>query len=117
MNSLANRFQDSRIIPLDSVGGVLPVQHLTVPVDIPEIHVVHTACLRSFEGHLMPPLGTPYLAVGQALPLKLILEHTRQWGPEGRNEEELDFCYEIQASSDTWLVGGQRSARFSAKVS
>ncbi|KAL9124781.1 MAG: hypothetical protein Q9217_005924 [Psora testacea] len=107
--------QDSRVISLDDATNVSPVQHLTVPFDLPEMHVVHTARLCPQEGCLIAHVDASYMALGQALPLELILEHTRHWGSEAEDDRCLHFRYDVHASPDTWLVGGQRSARFSAK--
>ncbi|KAL9099184.1 MAG: hypothetical protein Q9163_005282 [Psora crenata] len=108
--------QDSRIISLERVGNSSPspVLHLTVPVDLPELHVLHTASLRPRKSSISTPFDSPYVTMGQALPMELVLEHTRQWGPEAGDGKILDFCYDIQASPETWLVGGQRRARFTA---
>lgn len=59
-------------------------------------------------------------AVGQAIPAELVIKHTRGWsnqtGAESK-DEQLEFYYEVHTHPDTWLVGGQRKAHFSARVS
>lgn len=91
-----------------------------MPVDIPQMGVVHTACLRL---HLDDQTISPemdYVAVAQAISAELIIKHTRQWLTQTESQRKnraLEFCYEVQANPDTWLIGGQRKAHFKAKVS
>lgn len=57
------------------------------------------------------------VAVGQALSAELVITHSRKWSsPEKPMDDILDFCFEVHASPDTWLIGGQKKAHFSAKV-
>ena len=96
------------------------LQYLTVPVDIPQMDVVHTAHLKLHHGHQKVSPELDYVAVGQPIPAELIIKHTRQWLTETEpqpSDEPLDFCYEVQANPDTWLIGGQRMAHFRAQVS
>ena len=99
----------------------LDMRHIIIPVDVPGMHIVHSASLsppkkpsRSYE-----KLGV--LAIGEAIPLELILKHSRRWSAsqasERGKETPLGFYYEIEANPDTWLVAGQRRGFFSATVS
>ena len=51
--------------------------------------------------------------------MRLAISHTRQWDADVTSDSQdkaLEFSYELHASPDTWLIGGQRKARFSSKV-
>ncbi|KAE8353410.1 trafficking protein particle complex subunit 10 [Aspergillus coremiiformis] len=91
----------------------IPRRHIIIPVDIPEIQVVHTAELR-----LCNLAGQPrHAAVGQMIAAELSLRHTRRWcSPEHRENAggPLEFSYEIHANPDLWLVGGRRRGNFTA---
>lgn len=82
-------------------------QYLTVPVEIPHLQILHTA-------HLRPLTTSPHIALDQALAAELTISHTRRWGTDTTPAEPLEFVYEITAPPDTWLIGGQRKAHFSA---
>ena len=52
--------------------------------------------------------------------MELTISHTRIWDgtqTKGAKDEALDFCFEILANPDVWIVGGQRKAHFSSIVS
>lgn len=96
------------------------LQYLTVPVDIPQMEVVHTAYLKLHHGLQKVSPELDYVAVAQPIPAELVIKHTRRWLTEMESQpsnEALDFCYEVQANPDTWLIGGQRKAHFKAQVS
>ncbi|TPR02137.1 WD domain, G-beta repeat family protein [Aspergillus niger] len=89
-------------------------RHIVIPVDIPEIQVVHTAELRLANLSQQPP----HAAVGQMIAAELSIRHTRRWcSPEHRENAggPLDFSYEIHANPETWLVGGRRRGNFTAE--
>ena len=92
-------------------------RHIIIPVDVPQMHVVHTARLHLFRDSLDNPCA---VAVGQGIPAELKLKHSRRWDTRGeveRNDgEALAFHYILDASPDTWLIGGQRRAQFTAMV-
>lgn len=98
------------------VEKMLPKRRLTVPVDIPYMTVVHTAQLKIYNGTLEGPSPSLMMALGQALQAKLTIEHTRKWGDSSEENEPLGFWYDVEANVHDWLIGGQRSARFHAKV-
>ena len=84
------------------------------------MQVVHTAHLRLLNSHTENQIRSSHVTIGHTLPAELTIKHTRQWGSlaDSHNASQpLDFCYEIQASPDVWLIGGQRKAHFSARVS
>ncbi|KAB8215243.1 trafficking protein particle complex subunit 10 [Aspergillus novoparasiticus] len=91
----------------------IPRRHIIIPVDIPEIQVVHTAELRLHNLADQPP----HAAVGQMIAAELSLRHTRRWcSPENRENAggPLEFSYEIHANPELWLVGGRRRGNFTA---
>ncbi|KAH8426158.1 putative TMEM1 family protein [Aspergillus melleus] len=91
----------------------IPRRHIVIPVDIPEIQVVHTAELRLTNLVDQPP----HAAVGQMIAAELSLRHTRRWcSPQHRENEggPLEFSYEIHANPELWLVGGRRRGNFTA---
>lgn len=84
---------------------------MVIPVDIPEIPVVHTAELHVGQKQ------TTHAAVGQMISAELTLQHTRRWCPAETQENPdgpLEFAYEIHANPEHWLVGGRRRGNFSA---
>lgn len=95
------------------------VQHIVVPVELPSLDIIHTVRLRILEKS--PEGGKPFIAaIGKAVKAELSVRHSRSWKADGLSppiaDERLDFFYEVQASSDTWLIGGRRTAHFSVKV-
>ena len=119
--------QLNRIIPLPAQVSLDSRRKIIIPVDIPEVQVVHTA-----ELILQPPTGTVNLKsdnngtatistppthwpVGAMIPAELHLRHTRRWAnpSERQTKPELSFSYEILANSDLWLIGGRRRGNLS----
>lgn len=94
----------------------MATQRLTVPVDVPAMSVVHLACVQLLDGDRAPSRQRVHGGQGCPIAAEVRIEHTRQWSDEG-DDEALDFGYEVEASPENWLVGGQCSARFRAKVS
>ncbi|KAJ5717084.1 hypothetical protein N7488_002730 [Penicillium malachiteum] len=96
----------------------IPTRSILIPVEIPEIQVVHTA-----ELHLQPGLdvsadGSSHAAVGQMIPAELTLRHTRRWCPPTNQEyagQPLECSYELHASPEMWLLGGRRRGNFLAR--
>ncbi len=96
------------------------MHYLTVPVEIPQMQVVHTIDLRLVSARTENQTESSRVAISHAVPAELTIKHTRKWGTLASSQDAdkpLDFCYEIQASPELWLVGGQRKAHFSARVS
>lgn len=88
-------------------------RHIVIPVDIPEVQVVHTAELRLHNLANHPP----HAAVGQMIAAELRLRHTRRWCSPGQREQgdgPLEFSYEMHANPELWLVGGRRRGNFTA---
>lgn len=57
-------------------------------------------------------------ALGQVIPATLTLRYTRKWdtGTSSAHDDLIKFYYEIRASPETWLIGGQKRTHYSAKV-
>lgn len=91
-------------------------QRMTVPVEVPEMKVVHVARVHLLHDGEVLHKHSVNGAQGCPIPAEVCIEHTRQWSQEA-DDEALNFYYEVQASPESWLVGGQCRARFSAKVS
>lgn len=100
---------------------------IVIPVDIPQLQVIHTVEINILSEINSKSLSTPYapqmVAVGQAIPAELVIYHSRAWNSmEAKAEdvevgdEELDFFYEVQNHLDVWLVSGRKRAHFTAKV-
>lgn len=90
-----------------------------MPVDIAHMGIIHTACLNLHYPQLKGSPGLECVSVGQPIPAELVIKHTRGWLTQTEpspKSQELEFCYEMQANADTWLIGGRKKAHFSAKV-
>ncbi|KAL4809386.1 TMEM1 family protein [Aspergillus unguis] len=90
-------------------------RHIIIPVDIPEIQVVHTAELRLTN--LPGPEQAVHAAVGQTITAELHLSHTRRWCIPDQREAPgipLEFSYELHANPELWMVGGRRRGNFTA---
>ena len=113
--------QDSPTLALEPVIPNGSQRHyLTVPFDLPSTHFVHTVRLQLPNQDAVSKLGSCGTAIDQPLSMQLEISHTRQWDADLTPDSEADtreFFYEVHASPDTWLIGGQRRAKFRAKVS
>ncbi|KAG8526257.1 uncharacterized protein KY384_000250 [Bacidia gigantensis] len=109
--------QKCACLPFDPKEREPLQRQLDVPVDIPDMMVVHTVQLRLDESIAHASKFGTCLTQGQTIPAELDIEHTRQWSRTSADGGPLDFCYKIIGSADDWLVGGHRSATFSAKPS
>ncbi|KAL4873736.1 hypothetical protein BDV12DRAFT_159510 [Aspergillus spectabilis] len=88
-------------------------RHIIIPVDIPEIQVVHTAELRLTN----LPEQEAHAAVGQTITAELRLSHTQRWCSPDQRENAggpLEFSYELHANPELWMVGGRRRGNFTA---
>lgn len=101
-------------MPVPAENSLIQTRRIVIPVDVPEIQVVHTAELRLLNmiGHQYP-----HAAVGQILTAELRIHHTRRWCSPSHQEtaSSLEFSFEIHANPDMWLVGGRRRGNFTAK--
>lgn len=86
-----------------------------IPVDIPEIQVVHTAELQLQPNAGAPESGSTHAAVGQMITAELCFHHTRRWCSPTAQElagQPLECSYELHANPDLWLLGGRRRGNF-----
>ncbi|KAL4880851.1 trafficking protein particle complex subunit 10 [Aspergillus karnatakaensis] len=106
-------WHDNHLILSLPVQPTIRQRHIIIPVDIPEIQVVHTAELRLTN----LPEQAPHAAVGQTITAELRLSHTRRWCSPDQRENAggpLEFSYELHANPDLWMVGGRRRGNFTA---
>ncbi|KAJ5166804.1 uncharacterized protein N7482_005585 [Penicillium canariense] len=93
---------------------------IVIPVDIPEIQVVHTAELKLPQLHpaSSDAGSSSHAAVGQAITAELYLRHTRRWCSPANQEhagQPLECSYELHANPELWLLGGRRRGNFLAR--
>ncbi|KAJ5806435.1 uncharacterized protein N7503_004037 [Penicillium pulvis] len=108
--------ESNSIIRLPS-QPTIPTRCIIIPVEIPEIQVVHTAELQLQPG-LDVSSGSSHAAVGQMIPAELTLRHTRRWCSPTNQEnagQPLECSYEIHANPELWLLGGRRRGNFLAR--
>ncbi len=89
-----------------------------VPFEIPEIPIVVTSRLETFNGGGGPGEGR-FAAMDHSLLAELSLSYSRHWSKRtdvGSKHYALDITYEVHANPEIWLIGGQRKGHFSAKV-
>ncbi|EFQ98769.1 hypothetical protein MGYG_01784 [Nannizzia gypsea CBS 118893] len=100
----------NKTIPLPDDRPANAVRHITIPVDIPDVQVVHNA--RMVLKDISP--GQTHVGVDDMIPAELIIRHTRRWceAAEREAQSSLEFTYEIIASPDVWVVGGRRRGNF-----
>ncbi|KAL1602491.1 hypothetical protein SLS60_005907 [Paraconiothyrium brasiliense] len=101
-----------------------PPRRMIITVSIPQTHILHTASLSLVSEQSSSSHGSPIAVVGQPLMTELSIKHTRRWCTQSsllsaanlsNPDDTIDFVYTLEASSDTWLVAGQRRAHFTAK--
>ena len=97
------------------------MQRLTVPFDLPHVHVLHTIRMYPLHNGAAPPLQQNFIAIGVVWPLEVIISHTRKWWDgdvrSSCDGEPLEFKYEVHALPDDWTIGGAKTGHFTAKVS
>ncbi|OQD92855.1 hypothetical protein PENSOL_c037G05552 [Penicillium solitum] len=96
----------------------IPTRRIIIPVDVPEIQVVHTADLQLQPKPTTDPGPSTHAAVGQMITAELCLRHTRRWcSPATREnaDQPLECSYEIHANPDQWQIGGRRRGNFLAR--
>jgi len=95
------------------------MRRIIIPVDVPQMQVVHTA-----ELHLLNMSAENYnpdsaVVIGDSIPATLELSYSCVWDTNGEQTppsetRTLDFFYELEASPDTWIIGGRRRAQYTA---
>lgn len=121
LSTLLKSSQDHPTVSCKNIDRPSPTQHLTVPFDVPRLHILHTVRMHPLHNRIAPSLQQDILAIGSVLPLEVIINHTRKWwdgGAPSHNGGKLtDFKYEVQALPDDWTIGGQKKGHFSVMVS
>ncbi|OJD19755.1 hypothetical protein AJ78_00254 [Emergomyces pasteurianus Ep9510] len=99
-------------LSLPDSNTTIPNRQIIIPVEVPEVQVVHTANLT-----IPKPSNLTHATVGEMIPATLTIQHTRRWCPAENREPEssLEFSYELLVNPDVWLVGGRRRGNFTAK--
>lgn len=113
-------------LPLAAAADVEDTPSILIPVDVPSVPVHCTVDIR-LEKPLPSPLpyestsAMPVAGINQLLSANLALQWTRKWhtaaataaaaaGQENAPSKQ-EFIYEVTASADTWLLGGQKRGR------
>ena len=108
--------QDNTYISVDGAPERSPVQELVIPVDVPELPVLHTVQIQlagAWEERKRPQC----VEVGETILAELTIEYTRRWGTRSPTAAASTFRYELQTDNDDdWVVGGQRGGVFHAQV-
>jgi hypothetical protein len=118
------------LLPEPSAGCQGRNREIVIPVEVPQVQVVHTADLRVLNPEGSTSSGTSMATIGQLLVAELHIKHTRVWDTGKVNatlqtsveprlsgaDAPLEFTYEIHANPDQWLIGGGRRVQFAARV-
>ncbi|KAI4199656.1 MAG: hypothetical protein LQ350_004447 [Teloschistes chrysophthalmus] len=111
-------YQNHRTIRLPSKIDSRNLLDLAVPVEIPHVPIVIEARVE-ICGCATAPGDTPVAALDQSLLAEVTIQYSRYWAQEPdqmSSDDLMSITYEFHASSDIWLIGGQRKAKFSAKA-
>lgn len=112
-----DRSQEHATVEIENSVGTINLHYLYIPVDIPYIDVIHTVSLQLHGDTLKAPAEVQHVALGQAIPAQLVIQHNRKWSdPSSTPGDVVEFCFEVHANPETWLIGGHRKAYFSARV-
>lgn len=97
---------------------------ISLAVEVPTLDIAFNATLALLEPGLAGSSETA-VKLGQPVKAELRISHTRFWSAENvfgtqqgdKQKDDDDFFVEVQADSDTWLVGGTKKKHFSIPVS
>ncbi|KAI4258004.1 MAG: hypothetical protein LQ352_001394 [Teloschistes flavicans] len=115
---LVDWHEKHRTVSLPSKIDSRNLLDLAVPFEIPHVPVVVEARVE-ICGRSTGPGDAPVAALDQSLLVEVTIHYSRYWAQEPdqmASEDLLSITYEFHASSDIWLLGGQRKAQFSAKA-
>ena len=97
---------------------------IIIPVDVPSVTAVHTADIKIL--HKASTTGETVTVINEPIAATLEIKSTRIWDSSPPSEtrssqagadvseaaSEIDFVYDVSASTDTWLIGGKRKGHF-----
>ncbi|KAH9832732.1 Trafficking protein particle complex subunit 10, TRAPPC10 [Teratosphaeria destructans] len=92
-------------------------RQITIAVDVPTVDVVFNASLTLATPGLSSKTSSSIVTIGRPITAKLRLAHTDVWstaevvGDKKQTKNIICVC-EVQADSDTWLIGGQSRVHF-----
>ncbi|KAH0559500.1 hypothetical protein GP486_003985 [Trichoglossum hirsutum] len=128
---LTNWHEKNLVIPLPepSTGCQERNREIVIPVEVPQVQVVHTVDLCVLDPEGSTSSGVSMATIGQLLVAELRIKHTRVWDTGKVNatlrtsvgsrlssaDAPLEFTYEIHANPDQWLIGGRRRVQFAAR--
>ncbi|KAJ5883775.1 uncharacterized protein N7473_010661 [Penicillium subrubescens] len=113
---LTSWHESNPIIRLPEQASI-PTRSIIIPVDIPEIQVVHTAELQ-LQQNTDTDASSSHAAVGQMIAAELSIRHTRRWcspANQAHADQPLECSYELHANPELWLLGGRRRGNFLAR--
>lgn len=92
---------------------------LIVPVEIPPMPII-VAARMDISGYTICSREASPAAVDQTLSAEVTMECSYYWAHKSddilTSNVSLNITYEVQASPEIWLLGGQIKARYRAKV-
>lgn len=94
------------------------MRELLVPFEIPEMPIVVTGRLNLLSCRSGAGEGL-FAAIDQSLLAELSLSYSRYWATTTElipDDDLLTITFEVRASPEVWLIGGQCKGHFSAKV-
>jgi hypothetical protein len=113
---------EHKVIPIaylhdkDSVTTETLLHRITMNVPLPRLHILQTVSIT------FPKSDSKVYSTGSLIPATVSIRHTRRWDTPNEfktissaPDDPLEFVFEIDAPSDTWLIGGQRRTKFTAK--
>ncbi|KAK9465078.1 trafficking protein particle complex subunit 10 [Lipomyces arxii] len=95
-------------------------KELVIPVAIPSVQVLFSVeldYLRDSESD-SDQFGDRVFYIGQPITVRMKLRCTNAWTPAGDDKKDVfkmgdvEFAYEVSASSDTWIISGKRKGHF-----
>lgn len=98
----------------DGEHDELDEKSITLAVDVPKLDVVFSANMVLKEPGLTSHDDAEHVVkIGQPVNLGLQLRYTRAWSDKNKDKPATEFVFDIQADSDTWMLGGPKRKQFS----
>lgn len=114
-----------QLVPLNTSDEMIAEsKSIIIPVDVPSVTAVHTADIKI--PHKASTVGETVAVINEPIAATLKIKTTRMWDSKHSSEtrssqagasvseaaSEIDFVYDVSASTDTWLIGGKRKGHF-----